>query len=86
MTQFYAVNFPRLQQNSRLASTGNEIVLYRGESPIKEVQYELCCSACFSGHKKMVTSQLFFFKSFGIAVFWVAPLIDQFMRQVDQSV
>ena len=52
MTHFYSVNFSRLQQNSTLASTGYEIELYRGQSPFKEEQYELCCSAGFLGHKK----------------------------------
>ena len=52
MTQYYSVNFSRLQQISILASAGYEIVLYRGQSPIKEKQNELCCSAGFSGHKK----------------------------------
>ena len=35
--------------------------------------------------KNMVTTQLFFVNSFGNAVFRVAPIVDQFKRQVDQS-
>ena len=34
----------------------------------------------------MVTTQLFFVISFGNAVFRVAPLVDQFKRQVDQLI
>ena len=52
MTQFYSVNFSRLPENSSLAKTGYEIVLYRGQNPFKEEPYELCCSAGFSGYKK----------------------------------
>ena len=52
MTQFYSVNFSRLPQNSSLASAGYEIVLNRGQKSFNEEQYELCCSAGFSGYKK----------------------------------
>ena len=40
----------------------------------------------FRDTKNMVTTQLFFDNSFGNAVFWVAPPVDQFKRQVDQSI
>ena len=35
--------------------------------------------------KNLVTTQLFLINSFGNAIFRVAPLVDQFKRQVDQS-
>ena len=56
MTRFgdsiFSVNCSRLPQTSSLAITGYEIVIYRSQNPFKEEQYELCCSAGFSGHKK----------------------------------
>ena len=52
MIQFYSVNFSRLPQFSSLLSTGFEIVLYGGQNPFREEQYELCCSAGFSAHQK----------------------------------
>ena len=40
----------------------------------------------FRDTKNMVTTQMFFVKSFRNAVFRVAPLVDQLKRQVDQSI
>ena len=40
----------------------------------------------FRDTKNMVTTRLFFVNSFGNAVFRVARLVDQFKRQVDQSI
>ena len=86
MTQFYSVNFSRLPQNSSLASTGYEILLYRGQNPFKEEEFELCFSAGFSGHKKHGYDSTVFVNSFGNAVFRVAPLVDQVKRLLDQSI
>ena len=84
MTQFYSVNYSRPAQNFSLASTGYEIVLYRGQNPFKEEQYELCSSAGFSGHKKHGDDSTVF-RQF----IWergAAPIVDQFKRQVVQSI
>ena len=85
MTQFYSFYFSGLAQNSSLANTGYEIVLYRGMNPFKEEQYELCCSAGFSGHKKHGGDPI---SSVHLenAMFRVAPLVDKFKRQVYQSI
>ena len=40
----------------------------------------------FRDTKNLVTTQQFFVNSFGNGVFRVAPLIDQFRRQVDQPI
>ena len=40
----------------------------------------------FRETKKLVTTQLFIVKSIGNAVFWVAPLVDQFKLQVYRSI
>ena len=40
----------------------------------------------FRDTKNLATTQLFFVNSFENLVFRVAPLVDQFKRQVDQSI
>ena len=52
MTQFCSVNFSRLPQDCSLAGIGYENVLNGGQNPFEEEQYELGCSAGFSGHQK----------------------------------
>ena len=86
MTQCYTVNFSCLPQNSTLASTGYEIVLYRSQTHLKKSNMIYAVQRAFWDTKNMVTTQLFFVNLFGNAVFQIDPLVDQFQRQVDQSI
>ena len=79
------MNFSRLPQSFSLASTGYEIVLCGGQSPFKEEQFELCCSAGFSGHQKPGDDSTEFRQFVWERDALVAPLIDQQLkRQVEQ--
>ena len=89
MTRLHSVKFWHLPQNSSLARAGYEIVLCGGQNPFKEEQYELMnyvVYRAFQDTKNLVTTQQFFVEPFGNAVFRFAPLVDQFKRQVDQSI